>query len=221
MDRSALTASIGRLQEFVDRFEGQRLFSTSANVVTYTAPLYNVIGSTSDPKIPGYPSWNYLLQQFGIGVGSNDHCYVDPQTPDHSHPAFQVGGHMTPNQDGTVPTTGICYLMPLCKWHNGKGNNHVAFAHSLTQILELHGYMTSEPAATFMARMSGQAPAALVFAADEGLLFQTLSPEEMERVERKSVAEALGASAPDNHIVLRRQGTGAESFYTIKRVQLA
>lgn len=221
MDKPGIAASANRLQEFVDRFEGQRLFSTSANVVNYTAALYNVIGSTSDPKIPGYPSWSYLLQQFGIGTGLNAHCYVDPQTADHSHPAFQVGGHMTPNYDGTVPPSGNCYLMPLCKWHNGKGNNHVAFSHSLTVILELHGYMTSEPAALFMARLSGQAPAALVFATDGGLDFQTLSDGDIERLEAKSVADALGAPAPDNHIVLRRREDDEGVYYTIDRTQFA
>jgi hypothetical protein len=212
---------IGVLREFVSRFGDKRLMSTSANVVTYTAALYNVIGSTHDPKIPGYPSWTYLLQQLGIGVGTNDHCYVDPQTSDHSHPAFQVGGHMTPNMDGTVPPSNICYLMPLCKWHNGKGNNHVAFAHSLTQILELHGYMTSEPAATFMARLSGQAPAALVFAADEGLKFQTLSDEDFTRLQSGSLADAIGPHVPENHIVLRRREDGKGLFYTVEQTRLA
>ena len=102
MGVSALADHVGILQQFVTRFGEIRLFSTSAAVVTYPAPLYNVIGSTDDPKVPGYSSWTSLLQGKGIGVGSDNHCYVDPQVPDRSHPGFQVGGHMTPNQDGSA-----------------------------------------------------------------------------------------------------------------------
>ena len=220
MENSEAVEPTAVLQDFVTRFGEQRLFSTQAKIVTYTDPLYNVIGSSGDPKIPGYPSWTYLLQQFGIGVGTNDHCYVDPQTPDHTHPAFLVGGHMTPNKDGSVPSTDICYLMPLCKWHNGKGNNHVAFPHSLTQILELYGYMTSETAATFLARLSGQVPAALIFAEEQGLKFQTLSDEDFSRIKSGSVVDALGSGVADRHIVLRRREDRDGVYYTVDQVQL-
>ena len=62
MGVSALADHVGILQQFVTRFGEIRLFSTSAAVVTYPAPLYNVIGSTDDPKVPGYSSWTSLLQ---------------------------------------------------------------------------------------------------------------------------------------------------------------
>ena len=220
MGVSALADHVGILQQFVSRFGEIRLFSTSAAVVTYPAPLYNVIGSTDDPKVPGYSSWTSLLQGKGIGVGSDNHCYVDPQVPDRSHPGFQVGGHMTPNQDGSVPATQSCYLMPLCKLHNGKGYNHVAMSHSLTQILELSGYMTGEPAATFLARMGGEASAALVFADEEGVGFQTLSAEDFVRAKESTIAEALGANAPSRHIVLHRRRDGDSVYYTVEHAQL-
>ena len=68
MGVSALADHVGILQQFVSRFGEIRLFSTSAAVVTYPAPLYNVIGSTDDPKVPGYSSWTSLLQGKGCAL---------------------------------------------------------------------------------------------------------------------------------------------------------
>ena len=85
-----------------------------------------------------------------------------------THPGFSVGGHVTPNADGNVPTGGDCYLMPLCSWHNSTARDGQVFQHTQTQMLELSGYMQGEPAATFLARMPGEAPLSLVFLGDEG-----------------------------------------------------
>ncbi|MGJ8534147.1 MAG: hypothetical protein ACSHYC_18330 [Alphaproteobacteria bacterium] len=137
------------LAEFVKKWSGARLKSTGAEVVDYSGALYNVNGSSDDPTINGL-NWRGLLIRHGI----DSNCYVDnvPAPAGLSHPDFSVGGHMTSNSDGSVKIGGVCYLMPLCSWHNHKTRDGNLFEHSKTAMIKLSGYMEAEPAATFMAR---------------------------------------------------------------------
>jgi hypothetical protein len=160
-----------QLKQFVARFGDMRIQSTAAKVVSYSGDLYNVDGSTEDPKIDG-KKWKPLLEFHGI----SGNCYANTPVPDGitSHPAFSVGGHVTPNDDGDVPVGGDCYLMPLCSWHNNTARDGQVFEHTKTKMLELSGYMQGESVATFLARMPGEAPLSLVFLGDEGLSYRNI-----------------------------------------------
>lgn len=189
------------LAEFVDRYSGIHIESTSATPVTYSGVLYNVVGSTPDPKINGV-TWKQLLINYGI----NSNCYVTHPLPGGatSHPQFSVGGHMTVNSDGAVSTGGACYLMPLCYWHNSTSNNGVAFQHSNTYMLQLSGYMQGELAATFLARLPGDAPLRIV-GADGGLLsIQPADDAVLSAMKTAAKAKEEHISLPPHYIVFRQ-----------------
>lgn len=138
--------------DFVRKYEGMKLFSTSAEVIDFGGVLYNVDGSSDDPEIDGY-NWRNLLRERGVDGA----CYVTNVKPPArtSHPNFSIGGHMSVHQDGSVPFGDECFLMPLCSWHNSKARDHMAFEHTETRMLKLFGYMQEEPRATFL-RTNGE-----------------------------------------------------------------
>lgn len=137
------------LRTFLGNFGGATIESTDSKLHFHHGALYNVDGSSDDPKING-ESWKGLLIRNGI----DGECYVTnvPAPSDKSHPCFSVGGHMTTIESGKVPHGDISYLMPLCSWHNHYARNHEAFELRSPKILKLFGYQLAEPAATFMAR---------------------------------------------------------------------
>ncbi|WP_341712966.1 hypothetical protein [Erythrobacter sp.] len=213
LTRTERDEAVASLRAFADRYAGLQIESTGATAVNYSGVLYNVKGSTPDPKIGGL-TWKALLERYGISGA----CYANtPTAPsDSSHPDFSVGGHVTPNKDGSVPTGGNCYLMPLCYWHNGKANDEKAFNHSQTAMLQLSGYMTGDLAATFMARMAGAAPLALVQLDDSGLAYRSIADDP------GAIDDALQAvGAKPAYILLRRRGEGDTATYTIERSQFA
>lgn len=141
------------------------LLSTGASVVDFVEDLFNVTGSTPDPsQIPGHEnkSWKEILED--EADLHNASCYVtNAIAPDNSsHPAFSVGGHVTPNSDGVVPFGGVCYLMPLCSWHNHTARDGVQFEHSNTKMLQLTGFLQGELASTFELRRPSEKPFALL-----------------------------------------------------------
>lgn len=143
-----------------------RLLSTGAEVVNYSGDLYNVAGSTPDPPaVPGHShsSWKILLKEMA-NLHEQTPCYVTNVDPpsDSSHPLFKVGGHMTPNESGEVAHGGICYLMPLCSWHNSTRRNGVAFEHTQTKMLKLTGFMEGDSPITFRLRQPSLEPFALL-----------------------------------------------------------
>lgn len=158
---------------FVECNKGRGIESTGARKVDYAGHyLYNVIGSTDDPKrIPGHhhKSWKKLLTDYGI----DGECYVHYDEINDWHPHFNVGGHMTPHKDGSVRAGGICYLMPLCYWHNKQDG--VSFKLKEHSMLELTGYREGELAATFLLRLPSQDPYALLYRTEEGWSFENLS----------------------------------------------
>lgn len=202
------------LARFVDKFSGLRLFSTGARVVTYDQPLYNVKGSTPDPKIDG-KAWKRLLQNHGI---SGD-CFADtPDAPStSSHADFSVGGHVTPNSDGMVPVGSTCFLMPLCYWHNGKANDGKPFSHAEIRMLELIGYMQGEPAATYLARTSGIADYALVFIGAEGLSYRGI-PGSPGAFLANNMAKL--SVHPDVFVMLRKEHGAEEESFTIENARV-
>src|SRR5690349_10282282 len=119
-----------RVRQFVDEYRDRTIESTGASVVSCTVDLYNVVGSEPDPKrVPKHENqaWSALLTSYGIG----GYCYVT-NAGAGTHPQFNVGGHMTPDDQGSVPVDGTCFLMPLCFWHNSTARDGVRFFHSET-----------------------------------------------------------------------------------------
>jgi hypothetical protein len=191
------------LRDFANRHQGIGLLSTGARVVDYEGVLYNVEGSTDDPGIDG-ANWKELLIRNGI----EGDCYVTDPQPDRegtSHPGFNIGGHMTPNANGNVPHGGICYLMPLCKWHNSTSRDGTPFEHEETEMLELSGFMEGEIAATFAARMPADAAYRLI--SIEG---DALAARPRLRLFDSRIA---GAALPASYILFRRmEEDGAVRF---------
>ncbi len=227
---SELAEHRAQLADFVRRYEGKRLFSTSAKVTTCSDDLYNVSGSTADPKVPGSNSWLGLLMAYRsvtspcqIDVSG---CYVTGPLPSGGgHPAFEVGGHMTTDEDGAVAKGGSCYLMPLCKWHNSTSKNGIAFTHSKTCMLQLAGYMQSEPAATFLARFDAKEAGAIVYLSGEGLDFKPLSDAGLKGAAKAQLANLPDALAtggmPRDHAILHRVEEDGETFYRIVDSRMA
>ncbi len=162
---------------FFSRHANVGMFSTSATPVEVHDDVYNVSGSTWDPKIGG-KSWKKLLMSEGI----NDDCYVTNQNPPlgTSHPDFSVGGHVTTNADGIVNEGEESYLMPLCYWHNSTQRDGRVFSHASTTMLRLDGFMQGDTGTTFMARLSDgtDGPARIIFETDDGWDFKKLGREE-------------------------------------------
>lgn len=195
------------LQDFADRYRGIVLLSTGARVVNYEGVLYNVQGSSDDPDIDG-ANWKELLIRNGI----ESPCYVTNPLPDRngtSHPDFQVGGHMTTNADGHVPVGGTCYLMPLCKWHNSKGRDGTPFAHKETRMLKLSGYMEGDIAATFAARMPGEAAFRLVSVKGDGLTAHAFDEPQLRVFKARP-------DAPKSYVVFRRVEAGGVVGFVIE-----
>ena len=206
------------LIDFVRKHEGKRLLSTSAQVVDFSDPLFNVDGSSDDPEIDGH-SWRSLLREHGI----DGDCYVTNVQPlgETSHPNFSVGGHMTINQDGSVPIGGECFLMPLCSWHNSKARDGIAFERTETRMLKLFGYMEEEPRATFSARLDSDEEFALVPLIDRdgaGLLF----PPRMGNQRAQMLDQILSSDPeePDFFVLMQQHEEEGQKFYSIEDARL-
>lgn len=205
-----------QLKQFVARFGDMQIQSTGARVVSYLGDLYNVVGSTNDPKIDGQ-TWKALLQAYGI----SGNCYADtPVSPGGTtHPAFNVGGHVTPNADGNVPTGDICHLMPLCSWHNATALDGQVFQHTQTEMLELSGYMQGEPAATFLARMPGEAPLSLVFLGEEGLSYRNIPDGPGAVAEALAAVDGPSAGGAGPFLLFRQHSEGDVVTYTVEQAR--
>jgi len=206
------------LRGLVGQWEQVMPESTGANVVTYDGYVYNVIGSTNDPKIGGH-TWKGVLEHFGIGGG----CYVDnPCAPVSStHPNFNFGGHVTPNPTGVVPNGGNCLLMPLCSWHSKIAQDGRAYSHTATIMLQLTGYYQGEFAVTFMARMANEQTFSLIYATNDGWETKNLSLAEGDRVMAEDWAEVPIEKTPDFYILLeRQQNTRVDTKYAVRVARL-
>lgn len=197
------------MMEFVRSVGTRGIESTGATRVNYTGGLYNVSGSTDDPKhVPNNNgvAWKQLLINYGI----NGQCYVTNANPGGSHPDFSVGGHMTPNQNGVVATGGVCYLMPLCHWHNSTSRNGVLFSHTNSNMLRLSGYMQGELALTFQIRLPSSEPFALLCKKDGEWSYRDLS-----QAEAKSF-DALPSAIRSEHYILIERVRGEETLHYIR-----
>jgi len=206
------------LKDFADRYRGIGLLSTGARVVPYAGVLYNVEGSSDDPEIGG-DGWRQLLLDHGI---SGD-CYVTDPLPDRdgtSHPGFDVGGHMTPDPEGRVETGGICYLMPLCKWHNSKHRDRTAFEHTKTEMLELSGYMEADLAATFLARLPGEAEHRIVSVEGGALVSRAIAAPMVSLFDVHRDTGAADPALPQTYLRFRRVEEGGVVRFVIEDARL-
>lgn len=152
----ATSEQLELVRSFIRRYGGAQITSTGARLVNYSGVLYNVSGSTPDPKAirehKGV-SWKTLLKRFNDFDDAK--CYVTDPLPgeESNHPEFAVGGHMTPNPSGIVEVGGVTYLMPLCKWHNSTARDGTAFHHEETRMLKLTGFMEGDSSITFALRL--------------------------------------------------------------------
>lgn len=201
------------LAGFVDRFGNAGIRSTSATLVNFSGVLYNVDGSSPDPKIEG-ESWKGLLQAYRI----DSPCYVENETPTgNSHPNFNVGGHMTPNSDGKVAMGADTYLMPLCSWHNSKARDGIAFEHSKTLMLKLSGFLESEMAATFLARLPSEERHSIVFSDNENVLRNLdLNEEQAQEVLQGHLATEVFGCQPSCFVLLERMEDEEKGTYLLK-----
>jgi len=199
---------LDRIQSLIKSVQGIKLFSTGAQLVNFTGNLYNVTGSTEDPKkIPEHEgdSWKKLLTDKGLG---SSNCYVTNIEPTgkSSHPDFSVGGHMTTRKSGIVEIGGISYLMPLCYWHNSTSRNEMAFEHTETKIIKLSGYMQGEIASSFMARYPSKKPHSLIFFDNKkGWKHKNLTSEEALSLNSKtSILNSICEHGSNTHVLLER-----------------
>lgn len=198
-------------RNFVDNFGGATIKSTGAFTTNFSDVLYNVSGSTIDPKINGL-TWKRLLEANEIG----GNCYVTNETPEgNSHPNFDVGGHMTPNPDGQVAEGAETYLMPLCHWHNNPARNGVAFTHDKTFMLMLTGYLQSEIAATFMARMPSEETHALVFASENVISNANLTNQQVDALTHDAPPDSVVNQPVGDYLLLKRNGSDPNSEYAV------
>lgn len=204
------------LAKFSDQYGNTELYSTGFQVVNYSGPLYNVDGSSPDPKLQG-ESWKGLLLSNGI----NSPCYVANDTPSgNSHPNFSVGGHMTPNPDGQVEIGADSYLIPLCSWHNSKARDGVPFELTRTLMLKLSGFLQSEIAATFMARLPSEKRHSIIYTGGDELRCADLSEPEANSAASGEVSDDVLSCTPKAFVLLERVQRGTESRYLIKTSHL-
>ena len=205
------------LSEFYTRHRDTELFSTGLRVVDYAGFLYNIEGSSPDPRIDRL-MWKQLLIRNGI----EEDCYVTDPLPDGetSHADFSVGGHMTPSDIGHVEPGGICYLMPLCHWHNNPARNRTPFEHTATRMLELSGYMEGDLAATFEARRPGGPQYRLVSVEGDALTSRAI---EEPMVTISNVHRDTGVTnpaLPSTYLRFRRVEEGGEVRFVIDDARL-
>ncbi|MFN6086753.1 MAG: hypothetical protein ACK476_17715, partial [Fluviicola sp.] len=86
----------------------------------------NVIGSTHDPKPPGYNSWIQLWADTCNNGLRPNYCtsfnYSDGSTPFNCGYDF-VGGHVINGTSAYTPVNGsTVYIYPICKAHNNNDN---------------------------------------------------------------------------------------------------
>lgn len=207
--------AVDALRNFLKLVDGTHIESTGATVTSYAGVLYNVDGSTPDPKIGGF-TWKQLLINYGI----NNNCYVTNAGASGSHPAFNVGGHMTVNSNGSVARGGTCYLMPLCYFHNSTSQNGTPFTHALTTMLLLSGYMQGDLAVTFAARMPSDSPFSIVYLSDKGLETHNLGASAVANTSALSLPNTQPGKLPENHVLFRRILQGNRMMYAVEQSSL-
>jgi hypothetical protein len=200
-----------QVRAFIKRYSGIGLLSTGAELVEYAGKLYNVKGSTEDPKaVDGSrgASWKRLFDHYADFSEAN--CYVTSPLPNEAsnHPEFAVGGHMTPNSSGIVQPGGVTYLMPLCKWHNSTSRDGTAFSHAKTKMLKLTGFMEGDSAITFALRLENPHIHTILLhdPGNNAWAYKGLSVPEWQKIKESSVAHMLVDAHKCDFAVFEKRG---------------
>lgn len=219
MQNSEQALSEQALIEFVKRHQGVNILSTGSKVVYYEGVLYNVEGSTDDPKITS-GGWKSLLLKNGI----DGDCYVTHPLPEpnkeSTHNQFNVGGHMTPNADGSVISGGICYLMPLCHWHNSTARDRYPFEHDETKMLELSGYMEGDSLVTFLARSPEGPDYQLISIESNSVIAGANTPDELPIHPNYRKSGDVSLKLPEAYFVFHRFKEGGAVRFEISDARL-
>lgn len=140
--------------------EKEGLAATGARKTKLSGPVYNVSGSGKDPKcIEGLRNAAWKTVMIDRGIMPSAKCPGPPASkPDTTHDDednFDNGGHVTKNKDNTVGPDKICYLIPLCDWHNHTSRNDTEFNwKGELDAVELSGYFECIPPQLFLAAMN-------------------------------------------------------------------
>jgi len=127
---------------------------------------------------------------------------------------------MTPDETGLVEQGEICYLMPLCKWHNSTSRNRTPFEHTETSMLELSGYMQSDLAVTFLARMPGDAEYRLVSVEGDALSSRAIEAPQIHLFNAHRDTGAADPALPRTYLRFRRVEEGGLVKFVIDDARL-
>lgn len=216
------TNETDKVRAFITRYNGIRILSTGAQLVDFTGVLYNVTGSTDDPRrVDGHTgvSWKKLLNKYENF--SEASCYVTSPLPaiTSTHPDFLVGGHMTTNSSGVVELGGVTYLMPLCKWHNSTSQNGVAFEHLETRMLKLTGFMEGDTSITFDLRLDNQSQYTQLYfdKPNKNWVYREISGMEGQTILEQSLRPMSGGHLRQEHALFEKQG----DYFFIKAANIS
>ncbi|AFD28210.1 hypothetical protein [Deinococcus gobiensis] len=205
--------------KFIEAARQHPLQSTGASAVDFSENLYNVIGSTDDPKrIPDHKNEDWKPLFISVTGITDAQCYVtnDPPEKSSTHPQFIVGGHMTTDSNGYVKDGGTCYLMPLCKLHNS--HDGIAFEHTKKRMLKLTGYMKGELLATFQMRMPNENPYAILYFSESE---QTWKVEDYtEKHLDKWESGLVGQETPKIYIAIQRIKSSTSLLHEVVSIRL-
>lgn len=202
-----------KVKAFIRANLGKKLFSTGARIVHVKDVLYNITGSTDDPKeVRDYEGQNWkslLILKADLG---DARCYVTnvPAPPVSDHDNFSVGGHMTTNPDGEVAVGGVSYLMPLCKWHNSTARNGDAYTHDESKMLRLTGFMEGETPATFMMRMPSDKSHVLLYfdQLSDSWKYNHVDSEQALAPKARLFSSMGGLATPKEFALFEKRGDG-------------
>ena len=101
-----------------------RVDSTYVGTVTWAGntDFANVIGSTQDPKVQGFPTWIGLWENkcngnIGAGICTSNNWFSNDPTRTCNGP--YIGGHVITGQTAMSMTQGsTVYIFPICTRHN-------------------------------------------------------------------------------------------------------
>ena len=127
---------------------------------------------------------------------------------------------MTPNADGQVEIGADSYLMPLCSWHNHKNRDGVAFELNASRMLRLSGFLQSEIAATFLARLPSEERHSIVYASASTWKAANLTEDLADKATTGDLPDEVLQCQLGDYVLLERNDYAGEQSYVIKKAEL-